>query len=195
MQSGSLVAYAMAYTLFSPVDVQVEFLDASGNILGQQRQDHVFASSTSGYVDYDAASQITLTQAQDVYVHVYARNALSSATFPAGASGISGASYYAVTVSRGQPTTALFALNARCETADNFGPYPDQGEAPPMGSGKGIFGCGSIDSGNGPDDHDPGSPDNLIRIMNLALLLLIAAAGHKILARPAQIRQLLPSHS
>lgn len=205
MQSGTLVATAVGYSIFSNVDAQVEFLDSSGRTLAQTTTDPIFASALSGYANYDSSARVELDHAQDVYVHIYAHGSIASTSFPS-ANSVSSSPYYVLAVSRGAPGQSLFATNARCEASDDFGPYPDLGEASSFDQkNSGLFGCGAISSssGGGMDGRGTGGATfrasgfaglgpfrrgTLIALGNLAVIFLSAFTGKQILAHKREAK-------
>lgn len=178
--AGRLSVGALAYTLFSRADIQVELLDQNGVRLPQSSSGDVFSSS-SGYINFDAKTEANLTAAaQDVYVHVFARGLLSSSRFPAGSTGVSNTPYYALTISRGQ-TSAILATNARCEAPDSFGSYVQSGDAPGFSGNNddddngGSSGCGMIRNvGDSDGPMGPGSANRIANFLGTVLLLLVA---------------------
>jgi hypothetical protein len=185
-QTGTLSAHVIGFTLYSRPDVQVQFFDSNGTPLSSSTAGNVFSASASGYVNYDSETTVNLTTPRDVIVRVWTEGTLPTSVFPSASMGLSNTPYYVLTLSRGGPANPAFDLNARCESPDAFGPYPNQGEAPPMRSvddrDGGSSGCGTLQG----VDHDPMGPGGLVRLVNFAMVLAMLVIARRYLAKSGE---------
>ncbi len=83
--TGNLSARAQAYSLYSPVDLKVEFLDASGNPLaGSSSIDNIESPMPGGFTHYDSEASASGGNG-DYYVKITAApQRLFSSVYPAG---------------------------------------------------------------------------------------------------------------
>ena len=172
-QSGHLAVQALAYSLFSRSDIQVELLDSSGVAVNQTTSPNVFSAATSGYINYDASTTANLPGVEDLIVHVFTRSALPVSSFPSGTVGVDSTPYYVLSVSRGQ-NTPVYAANARCEAADSFAAYVSPGNAAPFSTPTAPTssgGCGTITRSDA--DQDPMGPGGIVRLANFAGLIIL----------------------
>jgi predicted Zn-dependent protease len=198
--SGFVAVHAASYSLFSPVDVAVDLLGSNGQrISGQGDVDNVF-STVSGYVNYDGQTYANLgSSAQDVIVRVTRRGTVPYRQYPSGTVGLDTRPFYVLALSSGvRSSTAVYALNARCEAADAFGTYTSPAEPGPVptdGGGSsgngGSGGCGMIRSAASGIDHGDGghfsSPGGMARLGNFVLFFVMISMGVSALRRPRAI--------
>ncbi len=194
-QSGHIAASALAHSLFSYADVEVEFLNTSGQRLVQTSSPNVFTSFESGFTNFDAATETDLSGTRDVIVHVAMRASLPTTRFPSGSTGVAAVPYYVLAVSRGaRAADATYAPNTRCESADGFGATPRNGDPSPVSSSSGqdnrSSGCGLIerhDAGNGDGSGPFGmGVGSFFRMLNLAMVLAaLALARRRLIAKTA----------
>lgn len=83
--SGAALARTIAYGIYSPVDLQVEFLDSAGNILASNSTiGNVGNPLPGGITNYDSKAEANLS-GSDYFIRVSAHaNRLYSSDFPAG---------------------------------------------------------------------------------------------------------------
>lgn len=151
----NLQARALSYSLYSPVDVRVEFLNAQGQSLaGSTSTDNAEQPMPGGYTNFDSVASAN-ANGEDILVRVTAANArLSSSLYPAGFDLLDSGGHYAVSIQvNGQMPAHLPSDMSSCISVVNTPQSASISRAPAeesqINSGTG---CGSIDtsSGNGP---------------------------------------------
>ncbi len=91
---GQLQARAIAYALFSPIDLKVELLSSGGQPLaGAQMVDNLQDPRPGGGIHYDSYAKASVNQG-DYLVRVTAKAAIPSTAFPAGYDLVAGAGHY-----------------------------------------------------------------------------------------------------
>jgi hypothetical protein len=152
---GRLDARALSYSLYSPVDVKVEFLNAIGTpIGGAQSVDNVQNPMPGGYVNYDSAARVQSPPGGgDFVIRVSAAaQRLPSSYYPAGFELLDGDGHYllAFSVDGDIPATGASDMSG-CVSVQN-----DRQSAwfrAPAGDDSGddnAAGCASLGTGSGP---------------------------------------------
>ena len=141
---GSVSFATVAFGIYSPVDTQLELLDALGSSVAQsQRFDDTFISST-GYRNYDARVNVASLAAGEYQVRVRVA-AVSSAAMPAGQMASDSVPFSIVTGLQGRTPVPGPDLG-RCRSSENFGAYQSPGGNPPRVSVDGNVGfCGRVE--------------------------------------------------
>jgi hypothetical protein len=156
--SGTLKARAHSYTLYSPVDVKVDLLDSSGNLLaGAVSVDDVQDPMPGGYVNYDSSAEAVVAGG-DYYLRVRASpTRLYSSAFPAGFDLLDGSGHYLLSLSVdghfGSGSTADMSacanVNNSTQTASFRAPASSSRERE-SGGGCGTLGSSGSPWGGGP---------------------------------------------
>jgi hypothetical protein len=154
--SGSLKVKALSYSLYSPIDIQVDVLDENGDPLaGAVSVDNVQDPMPGGYINYDASAEASLSGGV-YYLRVQASpTRLYSSVFPAGFDLLDASGHYLLAASIddafGPSATAdmsaCVSVANRAQSATYRAPASTTG-----GNKKTKGGCGSL--------HSSGSPWN-----------------------------------
>lgn len=143
--SGGALSFAtVAFGIYSPVDPQLEILDAAGATVAQsQRYDDTFVSST-GYRNYDARVNVGSLAAGEYQVRVRVAS-VSTMSMPAGQAAGDSVPFAILVGLAGRAPTAGAELG-RCRVADSSG-YQSPGGNPPRAnvSGGGVGFCGRVE--------------------------------------------------
>src|SRR3989344_329212 len=79
---GSIQVRTSAFSLFSPVDLQIEILDRNGqSIADANNLDNIENPMPGGLVNYDSTASITVLAADDYIVRIKLNSRLSSSHF------------------------------------------------------------------------------------------------------------------
>lgn len=186
--SGQMKVRALAYSLYSPLDVSVDILDSGGNSAAMEKRANVFpwpmpAGNYLGYVNYDSLASVNNAPLGNYFAQIIGVSSLGTSKYP-GAGALDGKLFYLLMATLNDVTPLVtydgtnpyLPDNPRCENADSFSPYPDHGVPPPLqvssGSSAGMSGgesaatilkgaCGTIYSSG-----RSGSDDNRARKVN-----------------------------
>lgn len=174
--SGHLEVHALSYSLFSPVDVKVEILNAQGISLSQNQADDIYSGSDNSYINRDAQTLIDLSNSQDIYIKVTNKNLINASQYPSGNVSLSYNPFYVLTISRGQ-SNFVYPDNGRCVLPDQFSSYQSLGDAPSNNTktfnNDSATGCGMIRN----SDHSFNNLNNLIRIVNFTVITFLLAVS------------------
>jgi hypothetical protein len=181
--SGHLLARALAYALYSPVDLHVEILDSEGEPLnGSSSVDNVQDPMPGGYVNYDSLAEAEVVPGDYIVRVQAAARRLSSNLFPAGFDLLDGDGHYLLALAAdgefGQPATsdmsACVSVNNVVQNAHARLPASNRERDQ-------VTGCGSLGSTGGP----PWSGGLLQLLFALALIhLSLAVRGTLVPKRP-----------
>jgi hypothetical protein len=152
--SGDLQARIQTYSLYSPIDAKVEFLDENGDPLhGSTSIDNIEDPMPGGYVQYDSLASATQIPNGNYLIKITgAPQRLYSSVYPAGFAYLDGEGHYllsfSVNGSFGNPTTtdmsSCVSVNNSQQSASYRAPASNNRET------TSDSGCGSIDSSGSP---------------------------------------------
>ena len=164
--SGRLEIHAVGYSLYSPVHVSLELLNAGGApVEGATISDDVYVGD-SGYINYDSSVVADDLPSGD-YVISAAPDTLGEKDYPAGPLMLDASPFVLITGSINEPTPPLaseLAVNGRCRMDEKFAAYQSPPGNPPRNSvdngGGGMGFCGTVNSpskGSGGGGPGPGA--------------------------------------
>jgi hypothetical protein len=154
--AGALKVKALSYSLYSPIDLQVDVLDENGDPLaGAVSVDNVQDPMPGGYINYDASAEASLNGGV-YYLRVRASSTrLYSSVFPAGFDLLDASGHYLLAVSLDDAfgSSATADMSACVSVANRAQSASYRAPASTSNSGKKTKGgCGSL--------HSSGSPWN-----------------------------------
>jgi hypothetical protein len=162
--SGHIELRAMSYSLYSPVQVEMELTDSSGNSVHLQSEPQAYVGD-SGYINYDSTLVGDALPSGDYTLSVSAR-ALSATLYPAGSVSMDTEPFVFVTGSINEAAPRLatsLATNARCRMDETFASYQSPPGDPPRASTEQNTGgagfCGTIQKSQNNGKSGPGGPD------------------------------------
>ncbi len=128
---GQVEVRVLAYSLYAPIDADVQLVDSVGNPVGASVADDLYIG-TSGYVNFDSAVTVTGLSRGDYYLRVTA-TPLSSGLYPAGPTSTDSTAFLVIagSLNEGAPPLAQSVpYNARCRMDENFPPYSSPAGGP-----------------------------------------------------------------
>lgn len=181
--SGTLKARAHSYTLYSPMDVKVDFLDENGNALaGALSVDNVQNPMPGGYVNYDSYAEASVPAGNYVMRVRSASARLYSNVFPAGFDLLDGSGHYLLSLSvngsfnpgAAADMSACVAVNNTAQAASYRAPASSRQEKDSGG------GCGTLGETGNPWG---GGPTQLLLFAGALHLLFLIRRLHAALVR------------
>lgn len=181
--SGSLKARAHSYSLYSPMDVKVDFLDENGNALaGALSVDNVQNPMPGGYINYDSSAEAIVAPGNYVLRVRSAASRLYSNVYPAGFDLLDGGGHYLLSLSvNGSFNPGAAADMSGCVTVNNTvqaasyrAPASSRQEKESGG------GCGTLGSSGSPWG---GGPTQLLLFAGALHLIFVIRRLHAALVR------------
>jgi hypothetical protein len=166
--SGHISLRGMSYSLYSPIQVEMQLTDSSGNGVNLVSDPQSYVGD-SGYVNYDSVLEADELPMGDYTLTVSARS-LSATLYPAGSVSMDTEPFVLVTGSINEgsaPLASTLATNARCRMDETFAAYQSPPGNPPRSStdqsSDGAGFCGTIrnKAQNGPKDGPKNDYDKL----------------------------------
>jgi hypothetical protein len=139
----------LAYSLYSPLDLRLEFLQSNGQALaGAIVEDNVEQPMPGGVNNYDAAARV-LANGESIIVKVTAANLrLSNSLYPAGFDLLDSSGHYALSFSINNQVAALNNSDmSACVSVVNNPQSASFNRSPASENINTGAGCGSIDTG------------------------------------------------
>jgi hypothetical protein len=152
--SGDLQVRIQTYSLYSPIDAKIEFLEENGDpLLGSTSIDNIEEPMPGGFIQYDSLATANQIPRGNYLIKITgAPQRLYSSVYPAGFAYLDNEGHYllsfSVNGSFGSPTTtdmsACVSVNNSKQTASYRAPASNNRET------SSDSGCGSIDSSGSP---------------------------------------------
>ena len=150
--SGNINVKAASYTLYSPVDVQVDILQSNGSPLaGATSIDNVENPMPGGYINYDSSATVNNLSNGTYIVRIRAANQrISSSYYPAGYDLQDSSGHYLLMVSvNGQVGISTTTDMSACVSLNNTAQSANISRSPSSNKEEVITGCGMTQGGGG----------------------------------------------
>jgi hypothetical protein len=172
--SGEVVARAISYSLYSPIDVKVEILSQTGAALPEATTtDNVQNPMPGGFINYDSLARASLGAGEYVLKVSASPQRIYSTAFPAGFDLLDSEGYYLLTLGVDQSHgSAATADMSSCVTVTNTLQQAATREPASTRREEESSGCGSL------GDHGPG-PSGFLPLLAAAALLQLAIMANR----------------
>lgn len=177
--NGQLSARAMSFSLYSPVDVKVEFLDASGNpVAGATSVDNIQAPMPGGKTHYDSTASANVALGDYLIKVTTAAGRIPSSHFSAGWDLMDSEGHYLLSLGvNGSYGNAVTSDMAACKSVRNVvqsASYREISSSDFGDEGKDrSSGCGSISSG------EPPFTGGMMQVLLTALAIQVAILARR----------------
>lgn len=183
--AGALTARAMAYSLYSPVDVRVEILDSAGGVVPTANSvDNVENPMPGGFINYDAFASANGLVNGDYYLKVSAAGQrIPSSNYPVGFELLDSNGHYLIIAGvNGEFGVPAAADMSACISVNNTvqnASYREPASTKPGEEGGGA--CGTIANSGGP--FSGGISQVLVFILAVQALLTVLLRNRRRLVR------------
>lgn len=185
--SGQLHARAMSFALYSPVDVKVEILDASGGAVpGAISVDNIQAPMPGGKTHYDSSAEAVVARGDYILKVTTAANRIPSSHFSAGWELMDNEGHYLISLGvngdYGTPTITDMAACTGVRNVSQSASFREAASVKKDSDDERKAGCGAMNSGG-----DPFS-GGMMQVLLTALGVQIAILGRRRAYRPSLVR-------
>jgi hypothetical protein len=173
--NATVSARAMAYSLYSPLNISVRLLSSNGSpVSATTQEDDVETPMPGGINNYDSRVELVSAAPGDYYLEVRAAaNFLTSNLYPAGSQMLDASGFYllAVAVNGSIPASTGIDMKA-CASVQNTpqGSLTFASNERSRGPATEGGGCGTVDDETPSDRNLPPGANNLILVIGVALL-------------------------
>ncbi len=179
---GPLRVQAMAYSLYSPIRLQLAVRTPSGAVIPGTQSAPVDSLSSSTYRNHDAAWISSASLPLGDYIIEVSPGFLSSSDYPGGSISLDSTPFFVLTARVGSGAAGELqeiARAARCRQPEPVEPYRSPAGGPVRRSTEeksdGVGFCGSVSSGKGGAGGDRGGPPSASALAGWALPWLLMA--------------------